>query len=439
MVAAVAAAIGVGSAVALAALAAGGKQLSLLDGLAALAVVSAVAGQLWLAIIAVRSGRRWPMRPGSSSEVLRFLGWLSILTGVIAASRFLVAVPTPRVVRGVQVNGVLEFVVAATLFALPGAILLILRLVSFKSTGPSTNASKPPASSTTSTLATQATFDVEFVGTYRRDQLTQMFSDAPRPSTPALDALIARTWEASRSLAQADDTLLFNGRLIRLMRASADRNTLHLELGSTDYRDFCGTNIHNAHSIALDQPESLANPLGISAIPVTSDGWIVLGRRGEGVAFHAGHLHTIGGIVEQADRRADGEVDVFGAVLRELAEELCVRSEEIERLAIEALVRDREILQPELLFEVGLSVSREDLCGRFDRQATGQEHSAIEFILDEPEAILPFLGRASPVAPVAEAALLLHGRLQWGTDWYEQSCYVLFGEVPRQPTRANRG
>ena len=54
----------------------------------------------------------------------------------------------------------------------------------------------------------------------------------------------------------------------------------------------------------------------------------------------------------------------------------------------------------------------------------------MDTVHDEPEGMVAFLQRSAPVAPVAAAAMLLHGRHSWGTDWYEQSCYVLFGELP---------
>ena len=94
------------------------------------------------------------------------------------------------------------------------------------------------------------------------------------------------------------------------------------------------------------------------------------------------------------------------------------------------LVRDRALHQPELLFEATSILTRDDLRKRFDPQLSHAEHTAIEFVHDDPDAIIPFLERAAPVTPVAQAAMLLHGRYNWGADWYEQACYVLYGEMP---------
>jgi len=63
---------------------------------------------------------------------------------------------------------------------------------------------------------------------------------------------------------------------------------------------------------ALGGEQYLADPLGISCTVMTSDGFLVFGRRGPRVVFHAGFLHTFGGLLEPSDRDADGRYDVEG-------------------------------------------------------------------------------------------------------------------------------
>ncbi len=43
--------------------------------------------------------------------------------------------------------------------------------------------------------------------------------------------------------------------------------------------------------------------------------------------------------------------------------------------------------------------------------------------------------RSQPVVPVAAGAMMLHGAANWGRDWYENTAYVLFGELPPLETR----
>jgi 8-oxo-dGTP pyrophosphatase MutT (NUDIX family) len=428
-VAATALVVGVGSLVALASLLLQPRAMSIWDALAVLAVLAAAGGHLALGVQALLSVGYWPMRPRSLAEILRFAGYLSIILAVLGARSVFEAIPTPRIVRGVQVNGVLEYVILALLLAMPGCALLVLRMVSFRTAGGSRAGGSrrgliaPDGSSA-------APFSIEFVQHFTREPLSQNWSDALRPTTPAIEECIARTWETELALARESERMLYNGDLVRLVQARVTPAQLHLELGPTCYRDFLGTNLHHAATVSRTGEQHLANPLGISSTVITRDGFLVFGRRSARVAFHAGHLHTFGGLLEASDRDADGRFDVFGAAIRELTEELGVRKDEIDEIIVAGLVRDRNILQPELLFEATLNLSRAELTARFDPTLPDQEHTRLEFVHDEPEAIVPFVRRSAPVAPVAAAAMLLHGRHAWGTDWYEQSCYVLFGELP---------
>jgi 8-oxo-dGTP pyrophosphatase MutT (NUDIX family) len=200
-------------------------------------------------------------------------------------------------------------------------------------------------------------------------------------------------------------------------------------LGDTCYRDFLGTNLFNAAKVARINPAFLADAVGTSSIVLTSDGFLVLGRRSDRVAFHAGYMHTFGGMLEAADRRTGG-YDLFGGLKREVMEELGVCEGEIGSVVLTGLARDRAIRQPEMLFDLGVTLTRMELSARFHPGLSDGEHTAIEFVPDDPEAIIRFLVRTSRIAPVAQAGLLLHGKHNWSADWYEQSCYLLYGGVP---------
>jgi len=399
-------------------------RLSLLDGIAVLSVFVAVMGHLGLVVVAGFGQGPWPLRGGTAAELLRFAGWVSVVGGIVGGASFLQVAPTPLVVRGVPVNGGFEFVLGGVLYSLPGFMLLGLRLVSVRVPG---RTKRKAASNETN----GATFVVEAVGPIAPDRLSQTWTDRPRPTTAAIEERIARTWETQTALAQVDGRRLYNGDLVRLVAARVTDSALHLELGPTCYRDFVGTNLYAASLTREHGAEFLGDALGISATVITSDGLLAYGRRNQTVAFHGGYLHTFGGLIERSDVRADGVCDVVGAMMRELEEELGLIGNEVRNLAITGLVRDRAILQPELLFDVTIGLSRSDLVARFERIVEGQEHERIEFVADEPEAIVPFLSRSAPVAPVAAAAMLLHGKINWGDAWYEQACYVLFGEAPK--------
>ncbi len=281
----------------------------------------------------------------------------------------------------------------------------------------------------------RAPFFIEVEGRYTADQLSQTWTEDARPTAPNVEEIISRTWETESSLAVQSGRNLYNSRLARLVRADASTTGLHLRLGDTCYRDFLGTNVFNAPEVARLNPAFLADAVGTSSIVLTSDGFLVLGRRSDRVALHAGYLHTFGGMLEAADRRADG-YDLFGGVRREVMEELGVGESEIGGVVLTGLARDRAIRQPEILFDLCLSLTRAELSARFHPGLSDGEHTAIEFLPDDPEAIVRFLMRTSRIAPVAQAGLLLHGRHHWSADWYEQSCYLLYGGMPSAPANS---
>ena len=270
---------------------------------------------------------------------------------------------------------------------------------------------------------------IDLFGRYAQDRLVQSWSDIPRRSTAQVDEAIAATWECERTQAARDGRALFNGELGRLVRVEATASALRLELGTTCYRDFLGTNLRGDFLATSEHPDELANPLGTSVIVLTDDGFLAFGRRSEQVNYHARHLHAFGGMLEDADRITGGGYDVFGAAVRELGEEINVRPEMIGEIVIFGLVRDTSIMQPELLFEASVRLSREELEEQYRSATERDEHCRIELVPAERDAIVPFIEGAAPVTAVAKGASVLFGRSRWGDSWYERAYCQVFGQV----------
>ena len=419
--------IGCGLLAALGSMLKGSRELSVWDAAAVLAVLLPAIGHLVLAGLATMSRRHWPMPHREARTILGFIAALAIVLAIPGAATALLTTPATRTVHGAQISNVLEFTVTALFWSLPACLLLLLRIVSFRIVNRGVLARTAKARG----KAAGVPFSLEYAGKRGECQITQSWRDTPRPISPAVDRLITRTWEVEQALASQAGRSLYNGRLARLLHVEVSADGLHLLLTATCYRDFLGTNLHNAAEVSRFGLQYLADPLGISATVITRDGRLGLGRRSDRVAFHAGHLHTFGGLLEDPDRGPDGRYDIFGAARRELIEELGLEAAEIATLEVIGLVRDRAILQPELLFDALLTVTSDELAARFDPTLSDGEHTGVEWLPDDPGSIIPFLQRARPVAPVAEAALLLHGRCAWGCDWLERSCRQLYGALPR--------
>ncbi|MBI4716646.1 MAG: hypothetical protein HY763_02485 [Planctomycetes bacterium] len=402
--------------------------LTLADGVGALAILSGVGGHLLLAGAAALHKARWPMRRGEVSSIVLFVALLSMIAAVAGATQALDFAPTPLFnSRGFRVNGVAEFVLMGALFALPGLLLLILRLVAFR---PRRGRRSPEAASREALTAAGAPFFIEVEGRYAPDAVIVTGGGASRAVLPEVERLIAQTWEAELAVAGGTQRLLYDGPLVRLVALECDPGPLRLLTGETTYREFLGTNLYNAPAVLRAGPQYLADALGVSAAAITSDGYMALGRRAARVAFYPGYVHPFGGMLEPADAAGAGAYDVFVCAARELAEELGVARGDIREMHLAGLVRDRRIHQPELLVEAMLTLTRAELQAQFDPAASDGEHQILELVFEEPEGFLAAMERWRPITPVAQATLLLRGRHLWGESWYEDACFRLYGELP---------
>jgi len=399
--------------------------LTLRDGLVVIGVSIAGAGHLALGAVLSLGRRHWPLRRQNTATTLRFVGWLSILLGIIGATLLL----RVRVVQGFAATNVFEFALGTVFFTAPGWTLLAMTLLAFE---PRAQAARRQGSldADDGAAPTGAPYAVEVYDSYSEAQIAQSWTDEPRPTTPAIEAEIRRTWEAELAVRQQLSGHLYDGQLVRVHSMQAGESTLSLTFGPTCYREFLGTNLCGSAAVRQAGSNFLANPLGVSATVITRDGYLAYGRRSEFVAFHAGYVHTFGGMLEDVDRQADRRYGLFDCIRREVCEELGLRPPQLGDIRHVGFVRDLALQQPEMLFDVAITLDRTELQSLFTPALSHGEHTGIEFLADEPGAVWAFLAGVGPIAPVAEAALLLHGRHEWGPAWYERVCSIRYGRSP---------
>lgn len=260
---------------------------------------------------------------------------------------------------------------------------------------------------------------------FDKTQLRITWTHEPRATTDEIERLITEQWERRLVQAQQTGQMLFNGALARYVSHHVADDSLHITVGSTCYRDFVGTNLYNNHRVDELGWHRFGNPLGTTGLLITADDQIILGRRSQRVAFHGGYLHTIGGALEMQDIDDPADIDAFAALLRELGEEVALAADEITATHCMGLIRDTDIHQPELLFDVHLGLAASDVCARLDHDDTKQEHVRLECCPNRPHAIVDFLRAARPVAPVAIATMMIHGMLTWGEQWYAEQTAAL--------------
>src|SRR5215212_4346367 len=155
---------------------------------------------------------------------------------------------------------------------------------------------------------------------------------------------------------------LFDGEMCRLESFEAGVDELKLVWSKTSYKDFAGTNMHNPQFAAEHGAAAMANPIGMSAALVSADGFLLMGKRNERVAYYPGRIHPFAGAMEPEDRG-----DVFWAVERELAEEMAVEMGQIVGMRCVGIAEDRGLAQPELIFYVEVTKTAGELREKLDR------------------------------------------------------------------------
>jgi 8-oxo-dGTP pyrophosphatase MutT (NUDIX family) len=137
---------------------------------------------------------------------------------------------------------------------------------------------------------------------------------------------------------------------------------------------------------------------------MTSDGWLLMGRRNSSVAYYPDRIHPFAGALEPRDAE-----DVLAAVHRELAEELNFTPADVAEVRCTGIAEDHSIRQPELIFRVTAVRTRDQIERALDRT----EHHATWAIPATAEAVDRALADPAELTPVAVAALLLWGRINF--------------------------
>jgi hypothetical protein len=238
-------------------------------------------------------------------------------------------------------------------------------------------------------------YDVRAAGDWSPSQVTVAWTAASsRRIVPEVERAIDDAWSAAAT--RLGDKL-FDGPLCRLEKWSASPQRLELTLSRTSYRPFLGTNLFNAHLADVYGPEVLSNPVGVSTALQTRDGYLLLGRRNESVAYHPNRVHPFAGSLVPRE-----PMDVFDEIRRELREELHLDAADVPDIRCVGLAEDRALRQPELMFVATTARTRGELEAQLDRA----EHHDMYAVKAEPAEVRRAM--ADPrLTPIAVASLAL--------------------------------
>jgi hypothetical protein len=234
-------------------------------------------------------------------------------------------------------------------------------------------------------------------GEWSRGQVSVDWILSRRKIVPEVENAIERAW--AKESARLGDRL-FDGPMCRLEEWSASSARLALRLSRTSYKPFLGTNLHNAFLADRFGSDVLANPVGLSCVLESADGWLLLGRRNDSVAYYPNRVHPFAGALEPPIEPANW--DPFGEMLRELDEELALPAGDLRRFHCIGMVQDSALRQPELVFHAISKRNRAQIEPALDPA----EHRAIYSIQAAAEEVNHAI--SNPVlTPVAIGALTL--------------------------------
>lgn len=243
------------------------------------------------------------------------------------------------------------------------------------------------------------------VNRYLPGQITLLWTESTLSIDPVAQAVIDAAWLAA---AARPGVILFDGLMCRLERLDRKDQRLQLSLSRTNYKTFFGTNMAHPELAQQFGDTVLGNALGVSCVVQTADDWLLLGMRSAAVAYYPNRIHTFAGALEPREN-----LDVFDEARRELREETGLTADQITSIVCTGLAEDVRLRQPELIFTVQTSRSRDQIRASLagnehgDLHALGTTQSAIQAALADPR-----------LTPVACATLALWGKSAFGDAWF---------------------
>ena len=246
------------------------------------------------------------------------------------------------------------------------------------------------------------------IGDWTPDQVRTSWVTSTRRIVPDVEQGIEQAWS---QVLRRPGVKLFDGPMCRMESWEASPDALRLVLSLTSYKPFLGTNLSHPEFAEQFGRDVMANPIGVSPALQTADNFLLLGRRNESVAYYPGRTHPFAGALEPRDGG-----NLFGAVHRELREELSLREQDIAEIRCTGIAEDVALRQPELLFRVLSTLSREQI----ESQVHDEEHGDSVAIPATADAIGEAVKNPA-LTPVAVASLLLWGRNAFGADWFAKN------------------
>jgi hypothetical protein len=203
---------------------------------------------------------------------------------------------------------------------------------------------------------------------------------------------LERAWKAAVQDAEAHGGKLFNGKLFSLQQVGLHGRRLDLLLGETDYRELVGTNYALPGCPEPHGEMPLADGLAVSGVVTTTDGYVLLGRRSDRVHADRGRLHVCGGHPDPDALVVPEEIltyrnFLFTAMRHELQEEFHLSADDVSGMVCLGLIRHADTRKPELIFEITVRCTREEVRKLYEGAVDRDEHCELLFVPSAGDAL----------------------------------------------------
>jgi 8-oxo-dGTP pyrophosphatase MutT (NUDIX family) len=199
---------------------------------------------------------------------------------------------------------------------------------------------------------------------------------------------------------------IFNGALARLDEWLLSGDQLEILLRQSDYRTLLYSNHHVDKIRQRWGDRCLSRALGISAVLISSDGYLVFIKRSLAVGEFPGTLDVFGGHIDVPVN--DGAPNIFTAMAQELQEEAGLAPNEYQ-LTLIGLIESTPNKKPELIFKAESSLTVQAIEAKVRRARDRREFVGIFTVpneLDQLRAILE--NEREKWSPSAFGSVCLH-------------------------------
>ena len=249
---------------------------------------------------------------------------------------------------------------------------------------------------------------------------------------PHLEEKISKLWKKRVKHAKSRGVNLYPGALFNYLGTWYNKETQKpvLVVGDTNFKEYTSLITLSAHMYEDDRNKLLDNiaPLSFGAVIETKDNCLILGKRGEGI-IAADEYMVPAGFINPKDMKSNGEIDVYATAHREIYEEIRVNNPSLRYLGI---VRDLYTsFNPMMVFTGKVEHSNKKILEMYNESEDSWEHKKLIFVPNYSKDVLDFIIGKTTVDGMEKkveknyqivgngiGALLLHGSIHFGADWY---------------------